>query len=79
MAKITFIDDSSATLELPASVLRGEGRTAQMLARGVGAETKLSEDAPNLVLLDVVMTERNGYEYCAPQNVRARPKRFRSL
>ena len=62
MAKITLIDDSSATLELLASILRGEGHTVQALSSGVGVEAKLSADAPNLVLLDVVMPERNGYE-----------------
>lgn len=62
MAKITLIDDSSATLDMLAKILRGEGHTVQTLSSGVGAETKLSEDAPNLVLLDVVMPERNGYE-----------------
>ena len=62
MAKIALIDDSSATLELLASILRGAGHSVQTLSSGVGAEDKLSADAPNLVLLDVVMPERNGYE-----------------
>ena len=62
MAKITLIDDSSATLDMLASILRGEGHRVQTLSSGTGAETKLSEDTPDLILLDVVMPERNGYE-----------------
>ncbi len=55
MAKITLIDDSSATLDLLTAILQREGHTVQTLSSGVGAEAKLSEDTPNLVLLDVVM------------------------
>ncbi len=62
MAKITLIDDSSATLDMLAAILRSEGHSVQALSSGVGAEAKLSEDTPNLLLLDVVMPERNGYE-----------------
>ena len=62
VAKITLIDDSSATLDLLAAILRGEGHSVQTLSSGAGAEAKLLEDTPDLVLLDVVMPERNGYE-----------------
>ena len=62
MAKIALIDDSSATLDMLSSILKGAGHSVQTLSTGVGAEGKLAADTPNLVLLDVVMPERNGYE-----------------
>lgn len=62
MAKIPLIDDSSATLEMLSSILKGAGHSVQTFSSGVGAEGKLAADTPNLVLLDVVMPERNGYE-----------------
>ena len=62
MAKITLIDDSSATLDLLASILRSEGHSVQAFSSGAGAEAKLAENTPDLILLDVVMPERNGYE-----------------
>lgn len=62
MAKIAFIDDSSATLDMLSSILKGAGHSVQTFSSGVGAEDKLAADTPNLVLLDVVMPERNGYE-----------------
>lgn len=62
MAKIALIDDSSATLEMLSSILKGAGHSVQTFSSGVGAEDKLAADTPNLVLLDVVMPERNGYE-----------------
>lgn len=62
MAKIALIDDSTATLDMLTSILQGAGHSVQALSSGVGAEGLLAQDAPNLVLLDVVMPERNGYE-----------------
>ena len=62
MAKIALIDDSTATLDMLSSILERAGHSVQALSSGVGAESVLAADAPNLVLLDVVMPERNGYE-----------------
>ena len=53
MAKIALIDDSSATLDMLSSILKGAGHSVQTLSSGVGAESVLAADAPNLVLLDV--------------------------
>lgn len=62
MAKIALIDDSSATLDMLAAILQRAGHSVQTLSSGVGAEAALASDSPNLVMLDVVMPERNGYE-----------------
>ena len=62
MAKIALIDDSTASLDMLFAILKGAGHSVQTLSSGVGAESKLAADTPNLVLLDVVMPDRNGYE-----------------
>ena len=62
MAKIALIDDSTASLDMLSSILKGAGHSVQTFSSGVGAESKLAADTPNLVLLDVVMPDRNGYE-----------------
>lgn len=62
MAKIALIDDSSATLDMLSAILKGAGHSVQAFASGVGAEAKLAAETPDVLLLDVVMPERNGYE-----------------
>ena len=62
MAHIAVIDDSQATLDMLGSILRSAQHTVTALTHGVGAEETIASLSPDLVLLDIVMPERNGYE-----------------
>ncbi|WP_432735297.1 diguanylate cyclase [Maridesulfovibrio sp. FT414] len=62
--KILIVDDAPANIKLLGAVLREDYRIA--VARdGMNAlEIAASEDSPDLILLDIVMPEIDGYEVC---------------
>lgn len=62
MAKILLIDDSPADIRFMTEVLRGLGHNVASVSNPAEAEKAISAENPELVLLDVVMPERNGYE-----------------
>lgn len=62
MAKISVIDDSKATLDMISDILQKGGHGVTSFSDPNAVEEKLAENKPDLVLLDVVMPERNGYE-----------------
>ncbi|PYE56639.1 response regulator [Deinococcus yavapaiensis] len=62
MAKIVVVDDSNADLKLMESILVGDSHTVTTLSNPVGAEEQIASQTPDLVLLDIVMPTRNGYE-----------------
>lgn len=62
MAKILLIDDSPADIRFMTEVLRGQGHTVASVSDPAQAEQAVSAENPGLILLDVVMPDRNGYE-----------------
>ncbi len=62
MAKVIACDDSLAELKLVESVLIGAGHQLISCVNGDDIETLASVIQPDLILLDVVMPTRNGYE-----------------
>jgi class 3 adenylate cyclase len=63
-AKILVVDDQPMNVRLLADALRIQGYEVASAASGREALEKIDDDAPDLVLLDVVMPEMNGYEVC---------------
>jgi adenylate cyclase len=63
-AHILVVDDTPANVKLLADVLGARGYAVSTAASGKGALEKIAADAPDLVLLDVVMPEMSGYEVC---------------
>jgi CheY-like chemotaxis protein len=63
-AKIMVVDDNPANLNLLELMLRQEGYEVHSFPRARLALTSLSQDLPDLILLDVNMPEMNGYEMC---------------
>lgn len=61
MAKITLIDDSQATLDMLKSFLQAQ-HDVTTYSDSAGVELSVAAEQPDLILLDVVMPERNGYE-----------------
>ncbi|HJW76511.1 MAG TPA: response regulator, partial [Thermoleophilia bacterium] len=63
-ARILVVDDTPANVKLLADVLGVRGYAVSTAASGKEALEKVAADAPDLVLLDVVMPEMSGYEVC---------------
>jgi CheY-like chemotaxis protein len=62
MAKIIAVDDSMADLKLAESFLLSAAHQVTLCLNGEGVEALIEQSKPDLILLDVVMPQRNGYE-----------------
>ena len=62
MANIIHIDDASADTAMMKSILSGAGHSVTSYNDPTGVEEKVAAAKPSLVLLDVVMPQRNGYD-----------------
>jgi two-component system chemotaxis response regulator CheY len=62
MAKILVVDDSALSRRVSRRILEGAGHVVADVADGLSALERYSLDRPDLVLLDVTMTEMNGLE-----------------
>ena len=63
-AKILVVDDTPQNVKLLADLLTAKGYAVVTASSGVQALEKVEKEAPDLVLLDVVMPEMSGYEVC---------------
>jgi len=64
MKKILIVDDSAAMVRMIQSVLEKEGYRAIGISDPSQIEKTIDSEAPSLILLDVVMPERNGFQVC---------------
>jgi DNA-binding response OmpR family regulator len=64
LKKVLIVDDSQAESRLMQSFLQGAGYAAVSLNDPVRLEQMLASEHPNLILLDVVMPGRNGFQVC---------------
>jgi twitching motility two-component system response regulator PilH len=62
MAKVMVVDDAFSDLKLMESILRGAGHQVVSLSDGEKLEDRLDAEHPDLLLLDIVLPRRNGYE-----------------
>lgn len=62
MAKVMVVDDAYSELKLMESILRGAGHQVVALIDGEALEDRVTTERPDLLLLDIVMPKRNGYE-----------------
>lgn len=62
MARILIVDDSPADLKFMETALRPAAHDVLTLQDPAGVEAAVDRDRPDLLLLDVVMPGRNGYE-----------------
>ena len=70
-AKILVVDDVAKNVKLLADLLSVKGYEAITAASGAEALARVAADAPDLILLDVMMPGMSGYEVC--QAIRANP------
>jgi two-component system, OmpR family, alkaline phosphatase synthesis response regulator PhoP len=66
--KILLVDDSATTLMMEQMVLRGQSYQIVTAKNGREAVAAAASEQPDLILLDVVMPEMNGFE--AVRNIR---------
>jgi DNA-binding response OmpR family regulator len=62
--KILIVDDSVGMVRLIQSVLEKEGYKAIGISDPSKVEQTIDSEGPSLILLDVVMPERNGFQVC---------------
>ena len=62
MAKVMVVDDAQSDLKLMESILAGAGHQVVSYTDGARLEEKLLAEQPDVVLLDIVMPNRNGYD-----------------
>ncbi|MEW6544989.1 MAG: response regulator [Nitrospirota bacterium] len=64
MSKIVVVDDSNAELQLIESYLKAAHHTVVSYSNSEKLEEKLAADRPDLIILDVIMPGRNGFQTC---------------
>jgi len=62
MSTVLIVDDSSALREMIAGLLVNVGMTILEAKDGAEAQQKIEASPPDLVVLDIVMPNMNGYE-----------------
>lgn len=62
--KILIVDDDEKNLKLMSAMLTGYGYSLEMATNGMEALRKTKEYLPDLILLDIIMPELDGYEVC---------------
>lgn len=70
--QLLVIDDFSENLRLLKTVLQKQGYEVRLAANGKFALTSLDHFQPDLILLDIMMPEMNGYLFC--QELKKNPK-----
>jgi DNA-binding response OmpR family regulator len=64
LTKVLVVDDSPAQTRLLQSVLQQGGFHSVAISDPSQIEEAIEEERPNVILLDVVMPKRNGFEAC---------------
>jgi twitching motility two-component system response regulator PilH len=64
MSTILIVDDSPMLREMISALLDKKGLTISVAKDGQEAKEKIAANPPDLVVLDVVMPNMNGYELC---------------
>lgn len=64
MSKIVVVDDSYAEVQLIEGCLKGANHTVTSFPSSDKLEEKVAIEKPDLIVLDVVMPGRNGFQTC---------------
>ncbi|MGB7087849.1 MAG: response regulator [Phormidesmis sp.] len=64
MSTVLVVDDSPTLREMISNLLDKTGLTISVAKDGKEAKAKIVANPPDLVVLDVVMPNMNGYELC---------------
>lgn len=64
LKKVLVVDDSQAEVRLIQSFLQQGGFHSVGISDPTKIEETIDEERPNVILLDVVMPQRNGFQIC---------------
>ena len=64
MKKILIVDDDPTVQKLVSSILLAEGYDVAIAKDGLDAMILLKKEKPDLLVLDIMMPEFNGYDVC---------------
>ena len=64
MYTVLVVEDSVAQREMIKTLLEGSGLSVTAVSNGFDALEHIQGHPPDLILLDIVMPEMNGYEVC---------------
>jgi twitching motility two-component system response regulator PilH len=64
MSKVVVVDDVYAELQLIEGYLKSANHTVVTYLNADNLEEKLANDRPDLIILDVIMPGRNGFQVC---------------
>jgi twitching motility two-component system response regulator PilH len=62
MPKVMVVDDAYSELQVMETILRSAGYDVLTYLDGEQLEEKIVKDQPDVVLLDIVMPKRNGFD-----------------
>lgn len=62
--KIMIVDDDPVVIRLVGSILKTAGYSITSARDGLEALVKIKAEKPDLVILDIMMPEINGYDVC---------------
>ena len=62
--KILVVDDDPSIVKLVKSILEHEGFEISTASDGLDAMVQVKEVKPDLIVLDIMMPELNGYDVC---------------
>ena len=71
MARVLIVDDSWLTRRALAKILAADGHEFAEATNGLEAAVKLAEFHPDVILLDLVMPEMDGFEFLRSYQSRA--------
>lgn len=64
LSNILIVDDQAANLQVLAEILKGKGHKVRPVPSGKLALSAAANNPPDLILLDIMMPEMDGYEVC---------------
>ncbi|AFY80510.1 response regulator transcription factor [Oscillatoria acuminata] len=64
MSTVLIVDDSATAREMLSSILQNVGMKVIEARDGVEAQQKISDNPPDIVVLDIIMPRMNGYDLC---------------
>jgi twitching motility two-component system response regulator PilH len=62
MGKVMVVDDAYSELQVMETILRSAGHEVLTYLNGEQLEDKIAAEHPDVVLLDIVMPKRNGFD-----------------
>ncbi|MBE9040037.1 response regulator [Oscillatoriales cyanobacterium LEGE 11467] len=72
MTTVLIVEDSKTQRRTISNLLKHKGLTVREASNGQEALQSIHSDRPDLILLDIIMPQMNGYEVC--RRLKANPK-----